>query len=389
MAKRQENETAATIDKLRRHARILTDIGRIASQKLTLQGFLDQCALQVARAVEIDHVKIMRHRPERADLLAIAGTGWKPGVIGTARFPVNLRSAPGRAFQTGEPVIISDAADTPEFRLSPILVEHGIVALANVPILVDGTSWGILEVDSTQPRDFSLDTVNFLRTAAMVLGAVARRDEIAEAETQRLAAAAAETQRRDLLLAEIQHRTKNNLQIVLSIIAMQKKRVTHDETQRALDHIANRINAISIAHEQLGPKQDQRSVNLAVYVRALSSAIEQQLDAIGIDLELDEVVLLVDRAIPLGLILNEAIVNSAKHAFGPEGGRIAVRLINGIGRGEARLSVADNGKGIDPARPAGSGTRLMQSLVAQLGGTIEQDSSGQGTLTTVTFPVVN
>src|SRR3954464_1731977 len=125
-------------EKLRRHVRITVDLGKLATQTMELDSFLQQTVVQVARAVEIDHVKIMRYRPERADLLLVAGIGWKPGVVGNARFPASVKSPPGRAFQTGEPVVIADTTKAGDFRISPVLNEHGIVALANVPVLIDG-----------------------------------------------------------------------------------------------------------------------------------------------------------------------------------------------------------------------------------------------------------
>ena len=105
-------------------------------------------------------------------------------------------------------------------------------------------------------------------------------------------------------------------------------------------------------------------------------------------MEADDVDLLIDRAVPLGLVLNEAVTNSAKHAFDGGTGAIAVRLVAGVGRGEARLSISDNGQGIDPSQPAGSGTRLIKSLAAQIGGQVEQESSKQGTTTTLQFPII-
>jgi GAF domain-containing protein len=131
----------AIAEKLRRHMSIIVDLGRLASQKLDLDGFLQEAVVQVSRAVDIDHVKILRYRPEQADLLLVAGVGWKPGVVGTARFPVNLRSAPGRSLQTGEPVVVENLANFSEVKSSPMLKEHGIVALANVPISSDGQTW--------------------------------------------------------------------------------------------------------------------------------------------------------------------------------------------------------------------------------------------------------
>ena len=108
----------ADIDKLRRHVRILVDLGRLASENLPIERFLDQVVVQVARAVEIDHVKILRHRPKTADLFMDAGMGWKEGAVRAAIFPADLRSPPGRAFQTGEPVAIPDVGDAPGFTIS-------------------------------------------------------------------------------------------------------------------------------------------------------------------------------------------------------------------------------------------------------------------------------
>jgi hypothetical protein len=65
-------------EKLRRHIRIAVDLGKLATQTMELDSFLQQTVVQVARAVEIDHVKIMRYRPGRGDLLLVAGTGWTP-----------------------------------------------------------------------------------------------------------------------------------------------------------------------------------------------------------------------------------------------------------------------------------------------------------------------
>jgi len=195
-------------EKLRRHIRIAVDLGKLASQTMELDSFLQQTVVQVARAVEIDHVKIMRYRSERGDLLLVAGTGWTPGVVGNARFPADVRSPPGRAFQTGEPVVIADASETQDLKLSPVLKEHGIVALANVPVLIDGAAWGVLEVDSTEPRDFSTDTVNFLFAASTVIGIAIQRAQMGRSENDALAAAAAAAQARELLLTEMQHRVK-------------------------------------------------------------------------------------------------------------------------------------------------------------------------------------
>ncbi len=98
--------------------------------------------MQVAEAIEIDHVKIMRHRPERGDLFMEAGVGWRPGAVKSTAFPADLGSPPGRSFQTALPVVIESMDQDPEFRMHPLLEEHGIISVLNVPIMVDGAALG-------------------------------------------------------------------------------------------------------------------------------------------------------------------------------------------------------------------------------------------------------
>jgi two-component sensor histidine kinase len=383
----QKREGGA-LDKVRRHIRILVDIGRLAGENADLDRFLDQVVVQVARAVEINHVKVLRYRPRTADLLVVAGLGWKEGVVRTATLSADLRSAPGRAFQTAEPVTIKNFNEQEEYVRSDFLKEHGILSLTNVPVLIDGAAWGVLEVDSTTHRDFSEDTSDFMTAAAALIGAFVQRNSAQPDEAARLIAAATGAQKRDVLLREMQHRVKNNFQLILASISIQKRRYSGGEVHRALDHVASRINAISLAHDQLAARHGGQIVRLSDYIHALCISIRQQTEAIEIDVESDELELSIDRAVPLGLILNETATNSIKHAFGSEGGRISVSLAGGVGYGEARLTVSDNGHGIRNPSDSGSGLKLIASLARQIGGTIEQESSDLGTTTSLRFPLI-
>lgn len=75
------------LTKLRRHVRILVDLGRVAGEQIPLSRFLDHACVQVARAVEIEHAKILRYRPRTADLFMETGFGWKEGTVRNAVFP--------------------------------------------------------------------------------------------------------------------------------------------------------------------------------------------------------------------------------------------------------------------------------------------------------------
>jgi two-component sensor histidine kinase len=388
MAKKAPKHQASALDEVRRHVRIFIDLGRIAGESADEEGFLDQVVVQVARAVEIDHVKVLRYRRREADLLVAAGFGWKEGIVRSATLSADLRSPPGRSFQTAQPVVIKNFQGQDDFIHSGLLQDHGIVSLVNVPVLIEGAAWGVLEVDSTRPRDFSQDTIEFLTATAALIRAFLQSHRGELSETARLAAAAMQAQSRDVLLRELQHRVKNSFQIILASIAIQKRRYAAGDAQRALDHIASRINAISLAHDQLAPHEKGQIVKLSDYLRALCLSIKQQTEGIEIEVEADELELSIERAVPLGLIVNEIATNSIKHAFGSNGGgRITVKLVAGVGYGEARLSVADNGRGIKQDNPTGTGLKLIVALARQIGGTVDQESSNQGTRTSLTFPV--
>jgi signal transduction protein with GAF and PtsI domain len=258
---------------LRRYIRILVDIGRLVGEQADLSRLLSQVVVQIARAVEIHHVKVLQYRPRTSDLLIVAGVGWKEGVVGSATLSADLRSPPGRAFKTAEPVSVHNLPEQGEYVYSDLLKDHRILSLLNVPILMDGAAWGVLEVDSTRSRDFTEDSVDFLTAAAALLGAVIHPHAGKDYEA-RFAAAAAEAQKREVLLREMQHRVKNNFQLVLSSISLQKRRHQGAEVQSALDHVASLINAISLAHDQLAPGQEGQTVRLTDYVHALCSALQ-------------------------------------------------------------------------------------------------------------------
>ena len=378
---------AQALEKVRRHVRILVEIGRIAGVANDLNWFLDQVVVQVARAVEINHVKVLQYRPKEADFLVVAGIGWREGVVRTATLAANMRSAPGRAYRTGDPVTVKDLNQQSEYVLSEFLKQHGIISLSNVPVVIDGAAWGVLEVDSTVPRDFSEDTTDFLLATGALIGAFLQRYQAraADAEKER---ARNEVHSREVLLRELQHRVKNNFQLILSSISLQKRQCSGEEAKLALRHVTSRISAISLAHDQLTLRESGQKVRLSDYIRALCNSITQQAEGIDIEVEADELELAIERAVPVGLILNEATTNSIKYAFGPEGGAIHVKLVGGIGYGEGQLSISDSGKGMDDSERSGSGLKLISSLAKQIGGTVAVTSTNKGTTILLTFPII-
>jgi len=195
---------------------------------------------------------------------------------------------------------------------------------------------------------------------------------------------------REILLQEVHHRVKNNLQVISSLINMQGRAVTDEAARAALRDCQARVQAIGLIHEQLYRYADYARVPFAEYVRGLVGNLAEALGGPGVRLDIDiaPVALAVDKAIPCGLIVNELVTNAFKHAF-PAGrrGTIVVRL-HEVAPGRCELSVEDDGVGM-PAPPAGGhslGLQLVDTLVAQLGGTFSR-SAATGTACSVTFPV--
>jgi two-component system, sensor histidine kinase PdtaS len=383
----RSNQTSegSVLDKLRRHVRILVDIGRRRGCRFGPLFGPDRCpdcpgSGDPSRKGSSISSGDFRSPPRRGCRMEGRCRPHRY-VLGRPTFTAWAGISNGRAGQH------KHFSDQEEYVRSNFLKEHGIVSVSNVPVLIGGAAWGVLEVDSTTPRDFSEDTTEFLTAAAALIATVLRQNARPDKQAQ-LMAAVAEAQKGKILLREMQHRVKNNFQLVLSSISIQKRRYHDAEAHRALDHVANRINAISLAHDQLAPRQEGQIVRLSYYIRALCSAIRQQVEEVEIDVECDELELGIDRALPVGLILNETAMNSIKHAFGTKGGKIRVSLVGGIGYGEARLTVSDNGRGMQNSNENGSGLKLIASLARQIGGTVDQESNSNGTTTTLTFPLM-
>jgi two-component sensor histidine kinase len=372
----------------RQYGEILTDFSRMAPEAGDIERLLQLACVQAARGFGIGHSKIMRHRQEAGDLLIVAGRGWKPEVVGYTTFGTDLASLPGRALQTCQPVIVEDVPNDPEFRYDRVLREHGIVSALNVPIVIDGAVWGVAEVDSETPRHFGPDDVQFLSALANTLGlalhARMRLQWAGEAEAATALALAKER----MLLEELRHRSKNDLQLILSMLVLQKRKQTDEQAKRGFGHIMDRVAAIGMAHDQLAPGRDVARVELAEYLQALCGNLGQRREEVAIKARLARAEMPHERAVPLGLIVNELVTNALKHAF-PDGRSGTIHVSYETTReGEGCLRVCDDGAGMGPPRSGSSGTELIRRLVQQIGGRLRQEDVQVGTSFLICFPVV-
>ena len=374
--------------RVRQYGAILGDFARMAPEASTVDRLLQIACVQAARGIGIGHSKILRHRPEAGDLLMMAGVGWKPGAVGHATFGTDLAVPAGRTLQTGQPVVLDDAPHDPEFRYPPLLRDHGILSLLNAPIGVDGAVWGVLEVDSTIPRHFGADDTWFLSALANVLGlALYGRLALQRASEGAANTALALTQEQTLL-EELRHRSKNDLQLVLAMLIMQKRRQTDEPARRGLDDVMDRVAAIGMAHDQLAPGRGAGRVELADYLRALCSNLGKRREDVRIEATLTRVEIPHQCAVPLGLIVNELVTNALKYAF-PDGRGGTIRVtLDVLSHGEGCLSVRDDGIGMGAPRQGSSGTELVRRFVQQISGHLDREEMQHGTGFAISFPVV-
>jgi len=187
---------------------------------------------------------------------------------------------------------------------------------------------------------------------------------------------------KEVLLREVHHRVKNNLQIVISLLNLQSRYITDETTRSAFVESQNRVRAMALVHEKLYQSTDLSKIDLSNYLTYLGNSLFQffGIKGKGIMLTMDirDISLATDTAIPLGLMINELISNSLKYAF-PDGrkGEVSVTVY----RQAHTLTILfkDNGVGIpadlDWRNTKSLGLRLVISLVEQLDGTIELDRS--------------
>lgn len=197
---------------------------------------------------------------------------------------------------------------------------------------------------------------------------------------------------KELLLKEIHHRVKNNLQIIASMLSLQASQSTDAGELGALKESQDRIRSLALIHEKLYRSDDLARVAIRGYVEDLATYLttsyRRQGDGTEFSLNIDDVFLGIDTAIPLALIINELVANSIKHAFPDRsGGQIWVEL-HGLERSRWRLIVADDGVGFPPdvdfRHTESLGLQIVCILVTQLDGQIEL-AAGPGTRFVITF----
>jgi len=194
-----------------------------------------------------------------------------------------------------------------------------------------------------------------------------------------------------MLLQELTHRVKNSLQFIAATVMIESRSHQSGEGRAALERVSHRITALGHLYSKLTGEDTVEAVDAASYLeelcRDLVASIRTPGDtSIVLKTDIAPERLPTDRAIPIGLIVNELVTNAVKYAFpGERTGTVMVSLKREAG--ELRLTVADDGTGLDPRRAdSGLGGRLVDGFAQQLGGRVEWQSGRHGTTVELILP---
>jgi len=194
-------------------------------------------------------------------------------------------------------------------------------------------------------------------------------------------------EQKEFLMGEVNHRVQNSLQLVSSFLALQARASDSPELHDALEEARRRLSAVGLVHRRLYGGTQVQVIDIARYIEelcadAVASMGQEWKDVLSLDLA--PLTVSAARAVTLGLVLTELIINVNKHAYAGEAGPVEIRLVE---EGDnLRLSIADQGKG-RPAAGSGYGTRIMNALVAQLGGKLDYEDNRPGLRAMLTAPV--
>jgi len=391
MDSRSNRRPTPHVDQLRQQT-VLAKFGELALKSDDLNEILTEACRLVGEGLGTDLAKVMRLEDGGETLLVSAGMGWKPGIVGVLTLRVAESRSESLALQTGNPTISPNIATETRFKYPQFLIDNGVKALANVAIIgSEGRSaFGILQVDSRQPRRFTDSDTAFLRSYANLIAAAVDRlrvieevrhafheasrarieadSALIEADSARIEADRA-NKAKSRFLSNMSHELRTPLNGVLGYAELIRREDNLSATQEArLDALAGAgRHLLQMINRVLSLSQiEAEKTNLEVVECDLHGLVAPCLDSVRPAAEpkkirLDLIVapdlphsILVD-AVRLRQVLINLLGNAVKFTHQ---GSIELRLLLSPDPLRLRIEVLDTGPGI----PAGQHDRLFQEF---------------------------
>ena len=196
---------------------------------------------------------------------------------------------------------------------------------------------------------------------------------------------------KEFLLKEMHHRVKNNLQLSISLLNSQANYLSNEEAIRAIKDSQHRLKSIAMVHQELYLTDDLKRIELKNYMAEMINCLRESFNTrpgVHFEIQIDPVEMEINRAVALGLLVNEAITNIFKHAFREQHGGLVKISIQRTGKNELKVLIKDNGMGIPNDlgidHHKSMGIVLMKGLSGQLGGEFDIYND-RGTTVTLNF----
>ena len=374
---------------------VMAEIGRVISSSLEINEVYILLGEEIRKLIPFDHLNMSLINYEGGTTASIWALGIDvPGRRTGDEVPLAGAFA-GEVVRTRAPILLEAATEADVEHRFPLLMpvyNAGLRSFMAVPLFSHDAVIGVLQIRSKEQGIYTQRHLELLqRMGNQIAGAIANSQLYAQQKDaeERIRASLNE---KEVLLKEVHHRVKNNLQVISSLLNLQARNIDDELARDILRESRNRVRAMALIHEQLYQSEDLARIPFGVYIQKLTSDLYRtyQVDSDHVTMNITAGNLLVgiDTAIPCGLIINELVSNSLKHAF-PSGapGEILIALQVDHER-NLTLTVSDNGVGIpdglDFRNAESLGMQLVSLLVDQLGATVEIDGS-RGTRFTITF----
>lgn len=372
--------------------KVLT-IERLSKSRKVRNGKLEEAVFEIlesaSRAMQTDRINAWVFNDDKSKIHCIGNydaTKNKMEVLGD--LTRNLSPKYFKLFESEKIIITVDAFNSPQTAelLDIYLKPFNVHSLMDIPIRVEGEMIGVLCFENRhKPREWNVEEQKFGLVVAQMISLAIETNEkkIAYAKME------AALKEQKVLLQEVQHRAKNNLAIISSLINLQTSRAKDLYHKELFQESKNRLDSIAKVHNLLYKSESYTSVNLKRYFTEVLDNLADSFSGNNLDVriekEIEEVVLDVSSAITLALILNELVTNSYKHAFSSvKKGIISVSLKEK--KEKIFLKVKDNGKGFkdEAGERTSLGLNIIDGLVEQIDATLSYNNSN-GAISEVAF----
>lgn len=387
--------------------RLMTAISQHIRESLELEQILNTTVAEVQKFLKTDRVLVYRIWPDgTGSAIAEAVEPDWPKILNMT-FPEEIFPQENYArYIQGRIYTISDSFSDPVLPcLAEFIQQFHVIAKLVVPIIQEDTLWGLLIAHQcSHPRKWQTGEIELMKQLANQLAIAIRQSTLyqqlqMELRDRRHAEEKikASLKEKELLLKEIHHRVKNNLYVVSSLLEIQAASIGDPHISKFFEESQNRIYSMALIHEKLYRSHNLAIINFSDYLEDLVSNVFASYNVntaqIHLELNIEEIFLNIETATPCGLIVNELVSNTMKHAFpNDKGGIVSVECYQEKNNELIHLIIRDNGIGfpdnLDFRKTDSMGFQVVCTLIEQLEGTIELEGS-QGTTFHLKFSELN